>query len=560
MRTTKYLLATIKNNPSDAETKSHILMVRSGMIRKLSSGLYTWMPTGLRVLRNLTKIIIKEMNHIGAIEILMPVLQPYDLWGKSKRCKQYGRELLTLKDRNNRNYILSPTNEELITKIIHNEIHSYKQLPFITYQIQTKFRDEIRPQFGVIRSREFIMKDAYSFHQDKSSMNYIYSVMCNSYRNIFNNIGLKVCLLQADSGLIGGSISHEFRAFKTNQKKILKNFNKTNYLYNFLLKNKLINLPKEKLRLINVNDLYLNKGIFKKLNINIKQTIKTIMIKTKINTFVVLIIRGDHKFDYKKIEKLSQIFLPLTFASNKEIKHIVGSDIIGPINLSLPMIIDSSVSVMSDFVAGANIDKNYFFGINWGRDIELPLIMDLKKNTEFNLYNTNNVSDNNSTEVAHIFQLGSKYTKQISATVKNKLGQNIYLMMGCYGIGLTRTIASVIEQNYDEYGIIWPGVLAPFNVAILPINLHKSNLVCNIVNAIYLDLLNLNIDVLLDDRNENIGVMYTDIELIGIPHILVISEKNLKLNQIEYKNRAKNKKTFINVNNIVKFIYKKIYN
>ncbi|WMY97111.1 MAG: proline--tRNA ligase [Arsenophonus sp.] len=568
MRTSQYLLCTLREIPSDTEVISHKLMLKAGMIRKLSSGLYHWLPTGIRVLKKIKNIIREEMNQTGAMEISTPIVQPAKLWKKSLRWEQYGPELLSFMYHGNESFVLGPTNEEVITDFMRHEINSYKQLPLNVYQIQTKFRDEIRPRFGVIRSREFIMKDAYSFHIDQNSLQKTYDIMYKTYHTIFTRIGFNFRVVKADTGSIGGNISHEFQVLANSGEDNIVFSDQSNYAANIELAETICPItrpkPTENMRLVNTPNIKNIIELAKLYNLPIEKIVKTlIVIGVKNNDYqlVALVIRADHKLNKIKAGKHPLISTPLKFATKEEIKKIlkINPNTLGPINLSIPIIIDSSVAVMSDFTAGANIDNKYYFGINWKRDISIPNIYDLRNvvSGDPSPDGKGILQTKRGIEVGHIFQLGKKYAKAMNFTVKNKNGNHEIITMGCYGIGITRIIAAAIEQNNDDKGIIWNDSIAPFQIAILPINMHKSYRVQEISEKIYYALKKCNIDVLFDDRKEQPGIMFSDIELIGIPHIIIISEFHLNQNQIEYKFRRNNKKEFINLLEIINFLKKK---
>ncbi|PPI86635.1 proline--tRNA ligase [Candidatus Pantoea edessiphila] len=570
MLTSKYLLSTYKNTSSDTEIISHRLMLRAGMIRKLSSGLYIWLPTGIRVLKKIENIIRQEMNKIGALEILMPIVQPADLWEKSDRLLRYGPELLKIKDRHQRLFVLGPTHEEVITNLINKELRSYRQLPLILYQMQTKFRDEIRSRYGVIRSREFIMKDAYSFHLSQESLQKTYEIMYDSYRNIFNIIGLNFRIVEADNGSIGGNISHEFQALSNNGEDRIVFSNKSNYAANIELaetfkSNIEFSLPTK--NLLQINGPYLDniKYLVNHLNISIKKIVKTYIVKGKKESgfnLIAILIRGDHELNEKKLEKISIIDSPIIFANEKEIRLVTGSGpgSVGPIGLNIPVIIDIAVSQMSDFIAGANNDGKYYTGINCKRDLQCTYIADIRNVIEGDLSPDGKgiLQIQNGVEIGHIFQLGTKYSDLIKASIQAEDNTNKTMLMGCYGIGVSRIIAAVIEQNHDKYGIIWPILLSPFEIAIIPINMHSSEIVKKTTENIYKILTQQNIDVILDDRKETPGVMFADIELIGIPNILVISDTGIKNKVVEYKIRRTGERKMINKDKIVDYILKTI--
>ncbi len=566
MRTSHYLLSTLKETPADAEIVSHQLMLRAGMIRKLASGLYDWMPTGVRVLRKIEKIVREEMDNAGSLEISMPVVQPADLWQESGRWEQYGPELLRFTDRGERPFVLGPTHEEVVTDIVRNEITSYKQLPLNLYQIQTKFRDEVRPRFGVMRSREFIMKDAYSFHISQESLQETYDRMYQAYSNIFTRIGLDFRPVLADTGSIGGSASHEFQVLADSGEDDIVFSTASDYAANIELAEAVMpatprSPATEELRLVDTPNAKTIAELVEQFNLPIEKTVKTLIVHATEESghkLVALLVRGDHELNEIKAEKCSIVASPLVFATEEEIRQAVnaGPGSLGPINLPLPIIIDRAVSVMSDFGAGANIDGKHYFGINWERDLPLAEIADIR-----NVVEGDPSPDGKGTllikrgiEVGHIFQLGKKYSEALKATVQNEEGHNQVVTMGCYGIGITRIVAAAIEQNHDARGIIWPDAIAPFQVAILPMNMHRSYRVKEVAEKLYADLRAQGIDVLFDDRKERPGVMFADMELIGVPHTIVIGDRNLDNEQVEYKARRSDDKSLVNVNDVVAFI------
>ncbi|HCT9181728.1 TPA: proline--tRNA ligase [Proteus mirabilis] len=566
MRTSHYLLSTLKETPADAEIVSHQLMLRAGMIRKLASGLYDWMPTGVRVLRKIEKIVREEMDNAGSLEISMPVVQPADLWQESGRWEQYGPELLRFTDRGERPFVLGPTHEEVVTDIVRNEITSYKQLPLNLYQIQTKFRDEVRPRFGVMRSREFIMKDAYSFHISQESLQETYDRMYQAYSNIFTRIGLDFRPVLADTGSIGGSASHEFQVLADSGEDDIVFSTASDYAANIELAEAVMpatprSPATEELRLVDTPNAKTIAELVEQFNLPIEKTVKTLIVHATEESghkLVALLVRGDHELNEIKAEKCSIVASPLVFATEEEIRQAVnaGPGSLGPINLPLPIIIDRAVSVMSDFGAGANIDGKHYFGINWERDLPLAEMADIR-----NVVEGDPSPDGKGTllikrgiEVGHIFQLGKKYSEALKATVQNEEGHNQIVTMGCYGIGITRIVAAAIEQNHDARGIIWPDAIAPFQVAILPMNMHRSYRVKEVAEKLYADLRAQGIDVLFDDRKERPGVMFADMELIGVPHTIVIGDRNLDNEQVEYKARRSDDKSLVNVNDVVAFI------
>ncbi|HEK1030157.1 TPA: proline--tRNA ligase [Proteus mirabilis] len=566
MRTSHYLLSTLKETPADAEIVSHQLMLRAGMIRKLASGLYDWMPIGVRVLRKIEKIVREEMDNAGSLEISMPVVQPADLWQESGRWEQYGPELLRFTDRGERPFVLGPTHEEVVTDIVRNEITSYKQLPLNLYQIQTKFRDEVRPRFGVMRSREFIMKDAYSFHISQESLQETYDRMYQAYSNIFTRIGLDFRPVLADTGSIGGSASHEFQVLADSGEDDIVFSTASDYAANIELAEAVMpatprSPATEELRLVDTPNAKTIAELVEQFNLPIEKTVKTLIVHATEESghkLVALLVRGDHELNEIKAEKCSIVASPLVFATEEEIRQAVnaGPGSLGPINLPLPIIIDRAVSVMSDFGAGANIDGKHYFGINWERDLPLAEMADIR-----NVVEGDPSPDGKGTllikrgiEVGHIFQLGKKYSEALKATVQNEEGHNQVVTMGCYGIGITRIVAAAIEQNHDARGIIWPDAIAPFQVAILPMNMHRSYRVKEVAEKLYADLRAQGIDVLFDDRKERPGVMFADMELIGVPHTIVIGDRNLDNEQVEYKARRSDDKSLVNVNDVVAFI------
>ncbi|MBD1227789.1 proline--tRNA ligase [Xenorhabdus griffiniae] len=566
MRTSQYLLSTLKETPADAEVVSHKLMLRAGMIRKLASGLYNWMPTGVRTLRKVENIVREEMNNAGAVEVSMPVVQPADLWQESGRWEQYGPELLRFVDRGERPFVLGPTHEEVITDLVRNEVTSYKQLPLNLFQIQTKFRDEVRPRFGVMRSREFIMKDAYSFHTSQESLQETYDKMYDAYSKIFTRIGLDFRAVLADTGSIGGSASHEFQVLADSGEDDIVFSTESNYAANIELAEAVMPsqeraAPSEEMRLVDTPNAKTIAELVEQFNLPIEKTVKTLLVHATEESghkLVALLVRGDHELNEIKAEKLSLVASPLTFATEEEIRAIVkaGPGSLGPVNLPMPVIIDRSVSVMSDFGAGANIDDKHYFGINWERDLALPEVADIR-----NVVEGDTSPDGKGTllikrgiEVGHIFQLCTKYSDALKATVQNEDGHNQVITMGCYGIGITRIVAAAIEQNHDDRGIIWPDAIAPFQVAILPMNMHKSYRVKEVAEKLYADLRANGIDVIFDDRKERPGVMFADMELIGVPHTLVIGDRNLDNGEIEYKYRRTGDKQMLKLENIVDYL------
>lgn len=566
MRTSKYLLSTLKETPADAEVISHQLMLRAGMIRKVAAGLYTWLPTGYRVLKKVENIVREEMNKAGAIEVLMPVVQPADIWQESGRWEQYGPELLRIKDRGDRDFVLGPTHEEVITDLLRNEVSSYKQLPLNVYQIQTKFRDEVRPRFGVMRSREFIMKDAYSFHTSQESLQETYDDMYKAYSAVFTRAGLNFRAVRADTGSIGGNWSHEFQVLADSGEDDIVFSTESDYAANIEMAqaqapSQTRQAPTKEMQLVDTPDAKTIDELVAQFNIPVEKTVKTLMVKATKESghqLVALLVRGDHTLNEIKAEKIDIVASPLEFATEDEIRALVnaGPGSLGPVKLSMPIIIDRDVAVMSDFAAGANIDHKHYFNINWQRDVDLPRIEDIRNVVEGDISpdGKGTLQIKRGIEVGHIFQLGTKYSEAMKATVQGEDGQNHVMIMGCYGIGVSRIVAAAIEQCHDDRGIIWPEAIAPFSVIIIPMNMHKSEKVQATAEKLYADLQAAGIEVLFDDRKERPGVMFADAELIGIPHTIVIGERNLDNGDVEYKHRAGGDKELIKVNDIVEFI------
>ncbi|MCP3130359.1 proline--tRNA ligase [Shewanella sp. KJ2020] len=569
MRVSKYLLSTQKETPANAEVISHQLMLRAGMIRRNASGLYSYLPTGLRVLRKVEAIVREEMNKAGAIEILMPMVQPADLWVETGRWDKFGPELLRFKDRHNRDFVLGPTHEEVITDLIRKEVSSYKQLPLNLYQIQTKFRDEVRPRFGVMRSREFLMKDAYSFHLDVDTMNATYEAMYQAYSNILSRMGLAFRPVLADTGSIGGSMSHEFHVLAQSGEDLIAYSTGSDYAANIEkaespMPTEARGTATEELRLVDTPNAKTIAELVEQFGLDITKTVKTLIVKgaTEAAPLVALIVRGDHELNEIKADKLDLVASPLEFAPEALIRDAIGAGpgSLGPVGLTMPIIIDHSVSVMSDFAAGANVDDKHYFGINWERDLPTAQAADIR-----NVVEGEPTPDGLGTyamargiEVGHIFQLGTNYSKSMNATVLDENGKSQVLLMGCYGVGVSRIVAAAIEQNFDDRGIIWPEAIAPFSVGILPMNMHKSHRVTDIAEQLYKDLTAAGIDVLLDDRKERPGVMFADMELIGLPHTVVIGDRNIDAGVYEYKNRRTGEKQDIPFDQLVDFLKSQI--
>ena len=548
MRTSQYLISTLKETPTDAVVISHQLLLRAGMIRKLASGLYTWLPMGLRVLRKVENIVREEMNAAGALEVLMPAIQPAELWQESGRWEQYGPELLRIKDRHQREFCVGPTHEEVITDLARNELNSYKQLPINFYQIQTKFRDEIRPRFGLMRGREFLMKDAYSFHINQESLQETYDRMHQAYCNVFTRLGLNFRPVQADTGSIGGTGSHEFHVLADSGEDDIAFSDSSDYAANI---EKAEAIPREKergaateeLRLVDTPDAKTIDELVAQFGVAIAKTVKTLVVHgAEEGQLVALVVRGDHELNEIKAANLAQVASPLVMASEAEIRAVIGAGpgSLGPLNLNIPCIVDRSVALLSDFAAGANVDGKHYFGLNWERDLPLPEVADLRNVVEGDPSpdGQGSLVIKRGIEVGHIFQLGTKYSEALKLTVLNEIGKPVTLIMGCYGIGVSRVVAAAIEQNWDERGILWPEALAPFQIAIVPMK-YENAAVKEAADKLYAELTAAGYEVLFDDRDKKTspGVKFADMELIGIPHRLVVSERGLAESVLEYKGR-----------------------
>jgi prolyl-tRNA synthetase len=573
MRSSRFLIATLKETPADAEVISHQLMLRAGMIRKLASGLYTWLPLGLRVLRKVENIVRTEMNKSGAQEVLMPVVQPAELWEESGRWQQYGPELLRINDRHNRGFCLGPTHEEVITDLIRGEINSYKQLPANFYQIQTKFRDEVRPRFGVMRSREFIMKDAYSFHNTTESLQETYDVMHQTYCNIFTRLGLEFRPVLADTGSIGGAFSHEFHVLAASGEDAIAFSNGSDYAANIEKAEALPPTtprpaPQHLMQEVATPGAHSIEEVCAFLKVSPAQTLKTLIVlgevrDDKTQPLVALVVRGDHELNDIKAEKLTGVASPLTFAPEARIKDELGVGVgsIGPVGLMIPVIVDHAAAHAADFICGANKDGYHLTGANWGRDVNAPLVADIRNIVagDPSPCGKGTLDIKRGIEVGHIFQLGTKYSEALKARVLDENGKEQTMIMGCYGIGVTRVVAAAIEQNFDDNGIIWTDSIAPFHVAIVPINMNKSAAVAEKAEAIYAELQAAGIDVLLmDDEKARLGVQLANTDLMGIPHRIVIGDRGLEAGNIEYKGRRDAEKQEIPAAEIVEFLKAKI--
>ncbi len=567
MRTSQFPLNTVKETPADAEIASHQLMIRAGLIRKLAAGLYSWLPLGLRVLRKVEKITREEMEKAGALEVLMPALQPAELWQETGRWEQYGPELARLKDRHDRDFCLGPTHEEIITDLARNEIKSYKQLPITYYQIQTKFRDEIRPRFGVMRSREFIMKDAYSFHLDQDSLQETYDVMYAAYTNIFNQFGLKFRAVVADSGSIGGAVSHEFHVLADSGEDAIAFSTASDYAANVEKAEALMPIGSRppamlEMQVIGTPNQHSIEDVSQFLTVSGAQCLKTLIVKGE-EGLVALLLRGDHELNKIKAEKIEGVASPLEFAAEEDILRSChckpGS--IGPFGLTIPIIADRSVVHMSDFVCGANEEGKHFQGVNWERDLPIPeYVEDIRTVVEGDPSPDGNgqITLARGIEVGHIFQLGTKYSASMKAGVINEGGKNQIMLMGCYGIGISRVVAAAIEQNHDDKGIKWPSNLAPFQVALCPMNMHKSERLKVAAEQLYQDLQAAGFEVLFDDRKVRAGFMFSDMELIGVPHCIIVGDRGLDSGTVEYKSRIAKENEEILLVDIVAFLKAKL--
>jgi prolyl-tRNA synthetase len=564
MRTSNFLIATQKETPSDAEVVSHQLMLRAGLIRKLASGLYTWLPLGLRVLRRVETIVREEMDRSGGQEVSMPVVQPAELWQESGRWEQYGPELLRIKDRHDRDFCLGPTHEEVVTDLVKNEIKSYKQLPINLYQIQTKVRDEIRPRFGIMRSREFLMKDAYSFHSDQASLEQTYQLMHQTYSRIFTRLGLEFRPVIADTGSIGGSASHEFHVLANSGEDDIAFSDSSDYAANVEMAEALAPpgdraAPTMERAEVATPGVKTIDDLANFLSVDPDTTVKTLVVRAEQDKeLVALVLRGDHQLNGIKAEKLSGVACPLQMADEAEVRQVLGAGFgsLGPVGLKIDVIVDRSAAHLADFTCGANRDDYHLTGVNWERDCPLQRIEDLRDVVEGDPSpdGQGRLQIKRGIEVGHIFQLGTKYSEAMGASVLDENGKSVTMTMGCYGIGVSRIVASAIEQNHDDKGIIWPTSMAPFQLAIVPLNMHKSEAVASCAEQLYQQLLDAGVDVLLDDRNERPGVKFADMELIGIPHRIVIGDRALAENNIEYKGRRDEESRLLPRNDIVDFL------
>lgn len=561
MKVSEFLLATVKEVPSDATLMSHRLMLRSGMLRKLSSGLYSWLPLGLRVLQKVVAIIREEMNRSGALELLMPIVQPAQLWQESQRWGVYGAELLRIMDRHEHHFCLGPTHEEVITDIARKELRSYRQLPVNLYQIQTKFRDEIRPRFGVMRSREFLMKDAYSFDLDKKSMEVAYQKMYDAYVKIFTRLGLKFRPVLADTGAIGGDYSHEFQVLADVGEDVIAYSDGSDYAAN--IEKAQAQAPQgerakssEKIEKIATPNVRTIQDLADQHDLLSEKGVKTLIVKGEESPYVALILRGDHELNLLKVGHLPEVTSPVEFATDSEIKKTIGCGpgSLGPVNLKIPYIVDPEAAHLANFSCGANEEGFHFINVNWGRDATLEKIVDIRNVVEGEISpdGKGKLRFTRGIEVGQIFQLGDKYSRKMGATVLDEKGKSVALQMGCYGIGVSRIVAAAIEQNHDDHGIIWPDAMAPFTIALVPMQMYKSYRVREAAQKLYKELCEAGFDVLFDDRKERPGVMFADIDLIGIPHRIVVAERGLDKGEVEYKSRRSDEIIYLPLESVVR--------
>ena len=563
MRLSQYPISTLKEVPSEAEVISHQLMLRAGMIRRVAAGLYVWLPMGLRVLRNVERIVREEMNRAGALELLMPTVQPAELWKESGRWTKYGPELLRFKDRHEREFVYGPTHEEIITDIARRELRSYKQLPVNFYQIQFKFRDEIRPRFGVMRAREFVMKDAYSFHTDAASLAEGYRLMYDAYSRIFTRMGLKFRAVQADGGSIGGDTSQEFHVLADSGEDAIAFSDGDDYAANLetaatlppATPRRAATEPLAKVATPNARTI---AELTLQLGVGASQCAKTLLVEGSEDDVVALVIRGDHELNAVKSQKLPGVASPLRMAGADRVRTATGTEpgFLGPIGFRGRIFVDHAAAHMADFVCGANEKDMHFRGVNWGRDLAEPESVDIRNAQAGDPSPSGRgaLQLARGIEVGHIFQLGCLYSEAMNASVLDEQGKALTMFMGCYGIGMTRVVAAAIEQNHDANGIIWPQSLAPFQVVLVPINYQKSTRVQETADALYRDFNAAGIDVLLDDRDARPGVKFADSELMGIPHRLVIGERTLNAGKLEYRHRRETDSTEIPADDPVGFI------
>jgi prolyl-tRNA synthetase len=567
MRLSQYPISTLKEVPGDAEVVSHQLMLRAGLIRRLAAGLYVWLPMGLRTLRKVEQIVREEMNRAGALELCMPTVQPAELWVESGRWSKYGPELLRFKDRHDRDFVYGPTHEEVITDIARRELRSYKQLPVNFYQIQSKFRDEIRPRFGVMRAREFLMKDAYSFHTDAASLAEGYRLMFEAYTRIFTRMGLKFRAVQADGGSIGGDTSQEFHVLADSGEDAIAVSDADDYAANLETATTAApatprDPPGEPLAKVATPNARTIAQVSAQLRVTAAQCVKTLLVDGSAGDVVALVIRGDHDLNAVKSQKLEGIASPLRMAAAERIRAATGAEpgFLGPLGFKGKIYVDRAAAHLADFVCGANEKDMHYRGVNWGRDLPEPSVVDLRNVQPGDPSPTGRgtLKIARGIEVGHIFQLGQLYSAAMNATVLDEEGKALTMFMGCYGIGVTRIVAAAIEQSHDANGIVWPEAIAPFQVVLVPINYQKSAQVQETADALYRDFNAAGIDVLLDDRDARPGVKFADSELLGIPHRIVIGERSLKAGNLEYRHRRETESREIPAADAVGYIRHKL--
>jgi len=563
MRLSRYPINTTKETPAEAEVLSHQLMLRAGLIRREAAGLYSWLPMGLRTLRKAEIIIREEMDRAGALEMVMPVFQPAELWQESGRWIEYGPELLRFKDRHERDFVAGPTHEEVITDIVRREIKSYRQLPVNFYQVQTKFRDEIRPRFGVMRAREFIMKDAYSFHVDAASLQQGYRAMYDAYTRIFTRMGLDFRAVRADSGPIGGDVSQEFHVLAASGEDAIVFSDEDEYAANLEAAAALPPAqprpaPRESLTRVATPGAKTIEQLSRMLKVAPSRCVKTLLVEGSDEGVVALVIRGDHELNAAKAQRLPGVANPLRMAGAERIARATGSEagFIGPVGLRCRIYADHSALALADFVCGANEKDLHLTGVNWERDVGEVTAADLRNVLEGDPSPSGRgrLKMARGIEVGHIFQLGRKYSEPLKATVLDEAGSEVTLLMGCYGIGVTRVVAAAIEQNHDERGIIWPAPLAPFQVVLVPLNLQKSDRVREVADRLYNELTAAGVEVLYDDRDARPGVKFADAELLGIPHRLVVADRGLESGRLEYRHRRDTESTDFPAGEAIAFI------
>jgi prolyl-tRNA synthetase len=562
MKTSSFFIATQKEVPAEAEIVSHRLMLRASLIRRLSAGIYTWLPLGTRIVRKVEAVVREEMDRAGAVELVMPVVQPAELWQESGRWREYGPELLRFKDRHERDFVIQPTSEEVITDLARSELKSYRRLPVHFYQIQTKFRDERRPRFGIMRGREFVMKDGYSFHASYDDLQREYRVMHDTYTRIFSRLGLKFRAVAADTGSIGGTGSHEFHVLADSGEDAIAFCPQSDYAANVELAEAMApgtrSSPKDEMKKVATPGKTTCEDVAALLKLDLKKTVKAVAVMHE-GKFHLLLVRGDHALNEVKTQKVIGAF---RFASEKEIESALGckAGYIGPVGAKVKVVADRRVALMSDFVCGANEEGFHLTGVNWGRDLPEPQVADIR-----NVVTGDPSPDGKGKleivrgiEVGHIFQLRTKYSEAMKATFLDEKGENRPFEMGCYGIGVTRIVAAAIEQNHDERGIVFPAPIAPFTVCLVPIGYHKAPAVRVAADKLYESLRRDGIDVLLDDRDERPGILFADMDLIGIPHRVVLSERGLAAGNAEYKGRRDEKPSDVPLAGIASLLLEKL--